>query len=129
MAISPQTEEYVVSKLGAQRSATLIQLTALLVAVGSLIGAAALQKPINTQRKDLQLVLNSNIYKELPPEYAWVSAAGGTFRGLAADILWMRADKLKEEGKYYELHQLAKWICTLAPRFATVWSFQAWNMS
>ena len=74
-------------------------------------------------------MLQSNIYEELPPEYAWVTAAGGTFRGIAADILWARAEKLKEEGKYYELHQLAKWICTLEPRFGQVWQFQAWNMS
>jgi hypothetical protein len=91
--------------------------------------AAMLQNPINAQRKDLQLVMQSDLYKELPPKYAWVSAFGGGFRGIAVDLLWMRAEKLKEEGKYYEMHQLAKWICTLEPRFADVWSYHAWNMS
>ncbi len=129
MAIAPDTAEFVIAKVEAQRNATLIQIGALLAAGLCIALAAALQKPINTQRKDLQLVLQSNIYKELPPEYAWVSAAGGAFRGLAADILWMRADRLKEEGKYYEAHQLAKWICVLYPRFPSVWVFQAWNMS
>lgn len=122
-------EEYVFAKAGAQRSATMIQVLALAGAALCIALAALLQNPINEQRKELDLVLQSNIYQGLPPKYAWVSAAGGTFRGVAANILWMRADKLKQEGKHYELHQLAKWICTLQPRFAAVWSFQAWNMS
>ncbi len=135
MAVAPDTsalvehEDYLESKLGSQRSSTLIQIGGGLAAVVCLAGAAWLQNPINTQRKELQLTLQSNIYQELPPEYAWVSAAGTAFRGIAADILWMRAEKLKEEGKYFELHQLSKWICTLQPRFGQVWQFQAWNMS
>lgn len=125
----PDQAEYVFAKAEAQRASTLIQVAAIAAAVICVALAAALQKPINQQRKDLQLVMQSNIYKELPPKYAWVSAAGATFRGVAADILWMRADNLKQEGKYYESHQLAKWICTLQPRFAAVWSFQSWNMA
>lgn len=129
MATTVDQAEFVFAKAQAQRSATLIQVAALGGAALCVFLAALLQNPINQKRKDLQLVLQSNIYSELPPKYAWVSAAGGTFRGIAADIMWMRAEELKQAGKHYELHQLAKWICTLQPRFATVWSFQAWNMS
>lgn len=124
-----EQEEYVFAKVDAQRSATMIQVLALAGAALCITLAALLQNPINQQRKELDLVLQSDIYQGLPPKYAWVSAAGGTFRGVAANILWMRAEELKQEGKRYELHQLAKWICTLQPRFAAVWSFQAWNMS
>ena len=120
---------YVIKRVEAKRSATLIQAAALAVAAICVALAASLQSPINAQRKELQLVMQSEIYKELPPEYAWVSAFGGAFRGIAVNFLWMRADSLKEEGKYYDAHQLAKWICTLQPRFADVWNFQAWNMS
>jgi hypothetical protein len=123
------TAEFVLAKVDAQRSSTLIQVGALLAAAACIAGAAMLQPAINKERKELQLVVQSDLYKELPPEYAWVSAAGGTFRGIAADVLWMRAEQLKVDGKYFELHQLAKWICTLQPRFATVWDFQSWNMS
>lgn len=134
MAIAPeqnreQMEQYLESKLDAQRSSTLIQVGCALAAVACFAAAAMMHNPINRQRKDLQLVLQSNVYKELPPEYAWVSAMGGTLRGIAADILWARAEKLKEEGKYFESHQIAKWICTLQPRFGQVWQFQAWNMA
>ena len=41
----------------------------------------------------------------------------GAFRGLIVDILWMRADKLKEEGQFFDARQLAEWITTLQPRF------------
>ncbi|MCL2330761.1 MAG: hypothetical protein FWC56_05615, partial [Phycisphaerae bacterium] len=126
---SVRTAEYVFGKADAKRSATLVQVIALAGMVACVAGAALLQAPINQQRKELQLVLSNDLYKELPPKYAWVSAAGGTFRGIAADVLWMRAEGLKQEGKYYELHQLAKWICTLQPRFPAVWVFQSWNMA
>lgn len=129
MASTVDHSEFVIAKVEAQRSATLIQLAAIVGAALCVAAAAALQGPINKQRKDLQLVMQSDLYSALPPKYAWVSAVGGTFRGIVADVLWMRAENLKQEGKYYESHQLAKWICTLQPRFAAVWRFQAWNMS
>jgi hypothetical protein len=41
----------------------------------------------------------------------------------------MRADKLKDEGQFFDARQLAEWITILQPRFASVWEFQAWNMA
>lgn len=132
----PDQAEFVFAKAAAQRSATMVQVLALAGAAACMTLAALLQEPIHEKRIREQIVLVAStqpggqaVSLDLPPKYAWVAAAGGTFRGIATDILWMRADKLKEEGKYYESHQLAKWICTLTPRFPTVWSFQAWNMS
>lgn len=129
MSSSVDQATFVFAKARARQSATLIQLAAVAGTIVCVVLAALLQTPINTQRKELQLVLQSDLYKELPPKYAWVSAAGGTFRGVAANILWIRAESLKEQGKYYESHQLAKWICTLQPRFPAVWVFQSWNMA
>ena len=34
-------------------------------------------------------------------------AAFGGFRSIAAEIVWFRADRLQDEGKYVELAQLA----------------------
>lgn len=127
--MTSETEQFLEAKIGAQRRSTWVQVAALCCAASCIAGAAYLQDTINRQRKDLKLVLSSNIYQGLPPKYAWIAAAGGTFRGIAADILWTRAENLKNDGKYYESHQLAKWICTLQPRFPQVWAFQAWNMS
>jgi hypothetical protein len=53
----------------------------------------------------------------------------GAFRGLVVDVLWLRADRLKEQGQFFDAKQLAEWITVLQPRFAQVWEFQAWNMA
>ncbi len=129
MALKRDDGHYVIEREEARRSATLIQVAAVAGALVCLALAASLHAPINRQRQDLQLAIQSDIYKELPPEYGWISAFGGTFRSIAIHYLWKRMEDLKEEGKYYESHQLARWICTMEPRFTEVWSFQAWNMS
>lgn len=50
-------------------------------------------------------------------------------RAPLVDVLWMRATKLKEEGRFFDALQLSKIICQLQPKFAAVWAFQAWNMA
>jgi hypothetical protein len=65
----------------------------------------------------------------MPPHVAVVTAALGTFRGLAVDLLWARADHLQEEGEFFEAQTLSQWITTLQPRFQKVWAFQAWNLA
>ena len=63
-----------------------------------------------------------------PPQVA-LGIAMGAFRGLFVNILWIRANELKEEGKYYEAVDLARAITKLQPRFPQVWAFHAWNMA
>lgn len=63
-----------------------------------------------------------------PPQVA-LGIAMGAFRGLFVNILWIRANELKEEGKYYEAVDLARAITKLQPRFSQVWAFHAWNMA
>lgn len=64
-----------------------------------------------------------------PPLVAFTTVAIGGFRGILADMLWIRASTLQDEGKYFELVQLADWITKLEPRLTQVWAFQAWNMA
>jgi hypothetical protein len=51
------------------------------------------------------------------------------FRSLAIDYLWIRADKLKEQGQFFDALHLARLICELQPNLSKVWDFQAWNMA
>lgn len=95
--------------------------TLLYVGVGRLDG-------INRQRAALGLVAAEPL-KNAPPSLAFATVAMGAFRGLVVDALWIRADKLKMEGQYFDARQLAEWITTLQPRFPEVWDFQAWNMA
>jgi len=67
--------------------------------------------------------------KKLPPEIAFTTILLGGFRGILTDFLWMRARKLQEEGKYFELVQLSNWIGLLEPTLPKVWTFNAWNLS
>jgi hypothetical protein len=67
--------------------------------------------------------------EDAPPLVAFTTVVFGGFRGLLADWLWLRAMELQDEGRYFELVQLADWITALEPRCTEVWSFHAWNMA
>ena len=99
----------------------------IVLAVGLFIGAGVQLDSINRQRQDLNLIIDTP--ENIPPSLVFATIATGAFRGLIVDILWMRADKLKEEGQFFDAKQLAEWITILQPRFASVWEFHAWNMA
>jgi hypothetical protein len=64
-----------------------------------------------------------------PPLVSYTTVVLGGFRGIVADLLWLRAAGLQDEGRYFELVQLADWITTLEPQFAEIWALHAWNMA
>jgi hypothetical protein len=86
------------------------------------------QHALNRDRAALGLTLNSPL-ENAPPVLAFTTVALGGFRGLIANVLWIRANQLQQDGKYFELVQLADWITKLQPRSAAVWRYQAWNMA
>ncbi|MBE6405136.1 MAG: hypothetical protein E7040_03855 [Lentisphaerae bacterium] len=106
-----------------------IWILALLV-IGVLLGInLSIQNKMDkiiTQEKLVDEAVND---KGLPPMVAFTTVALGGFRGILADLLWLRAGTLQEEGKYFELVQLASWITKLQPKFTGAISFLAWNMS
>ena len=106
----------------------LITVVCVILAVVLLAAAGSRLAYINSQRVEMKLISNEPL-QNAPPSLAFATVAMGAFRGLVVDILWMRADKLKEQGQYFDAKQLAEWITVLQPRFAQVWAFQAWNMA
>lgn len=56
-------------------------------------------------------------------------AALGGLRAIASEIIWFRADRLQEEGRYVELAQLASMLTAMEPRTPEVWSYAAWNLA
>jgi len=56
-------------------------------------------------------------------------AAIGGLRSIAAEVVWFRADRLQEEGRYVELAQLASALTLMEPHTPEVWSFAAWNLA
>ncbi len=61
-------------------------------------------------------------------EFAGTTMLGG-FRGLAIDLLWMRANSAKEAGRFYESVALFQLISKTQPQFEVVWEYMAWDMA
>jgi hypothetical protein len=109
-------------------SAFKLQMLALAVAL--LVGAGFLQGRLNRQRADPKLGLTRvTPLENAPPVLAFTTVALGGFRGLIANALWIRANDLQQEDKFFEQVQLADWITKLEPHFTQVWLVQGWNMA
>lgn len=100
----------------------------LLLAGVMLAGAGGVQNSLNRSRDELGLTRNTPL-DNAPPVLAFTTLALGGFRGLISNALWIRANDLQMDGKYFEMVQLADWITKLEPHFIQVWLVQAWNMS
>ncbi|HBS29571.1 MAG TPA: hypothetical protein DEB06_09020 [Phycisphaerales bacterium] len=107
---------------------TTIQAIAALVIAGCVVSAGWLVTALTAEAGRAQLVYTDQAAEGDPPEVA-VGVAMGAFRGLFVNYLWIRANRLKEEGKFYEAMQLSSAITKLQPRFPRVWVFHAWNMA
>ncbi len=120
--------EHLAARKAAQRSERAVQTIALAMAAVCFVLAGLLIGPVNTIRKERQLVIDPATIKGLPPDIALLGKLG-TFRALAIDWASIRAERLKEEGKTYEAMLLHETVCALAPRFPKVWVNAAWNMA
>src|SRR5262245_60757093 len=100
----------------------------LALALALVVGGALLQQRLNQARKDLGLTRVTPL-ENAPPVLAFTTVALGGFRGLIANALWIRANDLQQEDKFFEQVQLSSWITKLEPHFTQVWLVQAWNMT
>ncbi|MCG3150627.1 MAG: hypothetical protein PCFJNLEI_04115 [Verrucomicrobiae bacterium] len=98
------------------------------IAGGSFWLAGTKQQPLLQARRDFHLSRGEPL-ENTPPLVAFTTVALGGFRGIIADLLWLRASQLQQDGKYFELVQLADWITKLEPRMVHVWAFHGWNMA
>ena len=119
---------HLAARQSAKRREWVIQVVAASLAVVCFVGAGSFIHPVNAIRKNRQLVIDPDTTKGLPADLALLGKLG-TFRALAIDWASIRAERLKEEGKYYEALQLHETVCALAPRFPHVWANAAWNMT
>lgn len=110
------------------KAPTTIQTICAVVLAGGLLGSSVLTTSLTAEAGRAQLVYADQATEGDPPEVA-VGIALGAFRGVFANVLWLRAQKLKEQGRFYESMELAQAITRLQPRFPRVWVFHAWNMA
>ncbi len=104
------------------------KITLLFLAAIFLFGASRVQQSLNRDRDALGLTRGA-VLDNAPPMLAFTTVALGGFRGLISNFLWMRANDLQQDDKFFEAAQLADWITKLEPTFASVWVFQGWNMA
>jgi hypothetical protein len=68
-------------------------------------------------------------FADLPPgEQVGLLMLGG-FRGLAIDLLWLRAVNAKDEGRFFESVALFDLISRVQPRFERVWEYMSWDLA
>ena len=93
--------------------------TLLLLAVALFAGVFWVQREMNDDRATLGLTRVTPL-ENAPPVLAFTTVALGGFRGLIANALWIRANELQENDKFFEMVQLSDWITKLEPHFAHV---------
>lgn len=76
-----------------------------------------------------QLVLRARRPPSAPVLAEGALAALGGLRSIAAEVVWFRADRLQDEGRYVELAQLASMLTLMEPHTPEVWSYAAWNLA
>ena len=76
-----------------------------------------------------QFYLRANRPESAPALAEGAFAALGGLRSIAAEVVWFRADRLQEEGRFVELAQLADLLTFMEPHTPEVWSYAAWNLA
>ena len=76
-----------------------------------------------------QVALSSRRPVKSPAMEEGVFTAFGGLRSVFAEIIWFRADRLQEEGRYVELAQLAHALALAEPHTPEIWSYAAWNLA
>ena len=77
----------------------------------------------------LQFALRAARPASAPAMTEGALAAVGGIRSIIAEVVWFRADRLQDEGRYVELAQLASTLSYLEPHTPEVWSYAAWNLA
>lgn len=81
-----------------------------------------------TQLRDDYGLAQSNL-GEIDPASESMKLATLGMRGVAANILWERANEYKKREEWDNLRATLNQIAKLQPNFISVWQFQAWNLS
>ena len=91
-------------------------------------GAANVLPTVDRMRHQLERLTIQGT-EASPPEIVLLRHLLGGFKGLLVDAVWLRAVKLQQEEKYWELYQLYDWMGKLEPHMEEIWVFNGWNMS
>ena len=99
------------------------------VALAAFVAAGLLQGVLDRRTVEYDLQPPEQKLAQNEPLVSLATVAPGPLRAPLVNYLWIRAQELKDEGRYYEAYQLSEFICRLQPRSPGVWYFHAWNMA
>jgi len=105
-----------------------VRLISVLMIVGSMAVSLFMVPAIAASAGRHKITMTERAEDSDPPEVS-LGIAMGAFRGLFVNILWMRANEMKEQGLFHEAIELSNTITKLQPRFPRVWAFHAWNLA
>jgi hypothetical protein len=92
-------------------------------------GAAGISNRRLVAMRDRHGIDSGTALENAPPLMVFTTVVLGGFRGVIADVLWLRVSYLQDQGQYVELVQLTDWITKLEPRCGEIWGFHAWNLA
>jgi len=98
------------------------------LAAAMFCGSSQMQGRLNVDRQAYGFT-RLTVLSNAPPLLAFTTIALGGFRGLIANALWIRANDLQDQDRFFEMVQLSDWIAKLEPHFTEVWREEAWNMA
>ncbi len=99
-----------------------------IVTLVMLLGINRIERRLDRQVAEHNLRFTGQI-KNAPPLVVFTTVALGSFRGLVADLLWLRNGALQDKENFFEMVQLARWITDLQPTFSGATAYLAWNMA
>lgn len=100
----------------------------IIISAGALFAIRKVEHKMDTLVDTERLRFSGDV-RNAPPLVAFTSMALGSFRGLIADLLWLRSENLKQEKSYFEMVQLARWITDLQPNYSGGTAYLAWNLA
>lgn len=99
------------------------------VLIGSIvflfIAILPLQQAINYSRETDEITEPMVI---MPGEFVTNFVIGG-FKGVAADILWIKIEELWHGGKWFEIMPLLRAITWMQPHFIEAWELGGWHLA
>jgi len=103
-------------------------LLAVLVMLCLLVALYVVQAGISA-RKVSEGIMETDIFEAMTPETFATTVLLAGFRGILADMLWLRTIEMQDTQQYFELQALYELITRLQPDFEEVWHFAAWNLA
>ena len=103
-------------------------LLAVLVMLCLLVALYVVQAGISA-RKVSEGIMETDIFEAMTPETFATTVLLAGFRGILADMLWLRTIEMQDKQQYFELQALYELITRLQPDFEEVWHFAAWNLA